>query len=134
MSPPNRVRRTMYVQRNVEVRSRNHSCHGKAISITYSECVCVCVSTPLVIQHAKRLHRILLSSEVCPALPHCSTLSHFCYDFRRNIFLKTKCVLILYADFAWNIFDPNQNSVRYCHSCTWDFMQHNLYFRGILTF
>jgi len=27
---------------NIEARSRNHFCCGKAISITYSECVCVC--------------------------------------------------------------------------------------------
>jgi len=31
----------MYVQRYIEVPSRNHSCRGKAISNTYSECVCV---------------------------------------------------------------------------------------------
>jgi CBS domain containing-hemolysin-like protein len=35
-------------------RSRNHCCRGKAISITYSERVA------LVIQHAKRMRRILL--------------------------------------------------------------------------
>jgi hypothetical protein len=51
----------MYVQRNIEARSRNHCCRGKAISITYFECV----SLALVTQHAKlirrwpvRLHRI----------------------------------------------------------------------------
>jgi len=30
-------------KRNTEKHSRNHCCRGKAISITYSECVCVCV-------------------------------------------------------------------------------------------
>jgi hypothetical protein len=29
----------MYVSHNIEVRSRNHSFRGKAIIITYSECV-----------------------------------------------------------------------------------------------
>jgi hypothetical protein len=29
----------MYKQ-NIEVRSHNHCCRGKAISITHSECVC----------------------------------------------------------------------------------------------
>jgi hypothetical protein len=48
----------MYVQRNIEVRSRNHCCHGKAISITHSEYVPVAV----VIQHAKRIRCIILSS------------------------------------------------------------------------
>ena len=27
-------------KRNIEVRSRNHCCHGKETSITYSECAC----------------------------------------------------------------------------------------------
>ena len=40
----------MYVQRNIQARSRNHSCRGKAMSITYlyvctraRACVCVVV-------------------------------------------------------------------------------------------
>ena len=37
--------------RNVEVRSRNLFCHGRAVSITYSECV----SVALGIQHAMRM-------------------------------------------------------------------------------
>jgi hypothetical protein len=43
----------MYVRDVTEARSRNHSCRGKGISITYSECV----SVALVIQHAKRMRR-----------------------------------------------------------------------------
>jgi hypothetical protein len=31
----------VYVQRNSEARSCNHSCSGKAIIVTYSECVFV---------------------------------------------------------------------------------------------
>jgi hypothetical protein len=37
--------------RNFQLRSSNHCCCGKAISITYSECV----SVALAIQHAKRM-------------------------------------------------------------------------------
>jgi hypothetical protein len=44
------------------VRSRNHCCREKAISITYSDGVFV----DLVIQHAKRMRRITLSL-VCAA-------------------------------------------------------------------
>jgi hypothetical protein len=29
----------MYVQGNIEARSRNHSCNGKTINIKYNECV-----------------------------------------------------------------------------------------------
>jgi hypothetical protein len=42
----------VYVQN--EVRSRNQCYRGEAISITHSECV----SVALIIQHAKRMHRI----------------------------------------------------------------------------
>jgi hypothetical protein len=51
----------MYYKRN-KTRSRNHCYRGKAISITYS--------LALVIQHAMRMRRIILSSVACPAVPH----------------------------------------------------------------
>jgi hypothetical protein len=54
-------------KRNIEARSRNHCCHAKAISVTY--CVCVCVPVALVIQHEKRMRRIILSSVDSLALP-----------------------------------------------------------------
>jgi hypothetical protein len=40
---PIKTRQAMYVQRNIQSRSRNHCCRAKAVSVTYSECVCVCV-------------------------------------------------------------------------------------------
>jgi len=51
----------MYIQRNIEARSRNRCCHGKAINITYSECV----SVVLIIKHATWMRRIILPSVVC---------------------------------------------------------------------
>jgi hypothetical protein len=53
----------------MEARSCNHCWHGKAISITYSECV----SVALVMQHAKFMHCIILPSVACPAVPYFST-------------------------------------------------------------
>jgi hypothetical protein len=35
------TRQAMHIKRNIEARSHNHFCSGKAISITYSECVCL---------------------------------------------------------------------------------------------
>jgi hypothetical protein len=73
MGPQARVRMSLHRKkkyrqctnkRKVE-RSRNHSCRGKAIGVTYSEGL----SVPLVIQHAKRMRRIILSSVACLALP-----------------------------------------------------------------
>jgi hypothetical protein len=54
----------MYVQRNIQWSSRNHVCRGKATGITYSECVFLA----LVIQHAVRMRRIVLSSVTLPAV------------------------------------------------------------------
>jgi len=45
-----------YVQRNSLASSWKHCCSGKAVSVTYSECVFVA----LVIQHAKRTRRFIL--------------------------------------------------------------------------
>ena len=48
-----------------------HRCYGaKARIITHS----VCLSVVLVIQHAKRMRRIIFSSVACSAVPHFSTL------------------------------------------------------------
>jgi hypothetical protein len=49
-------------------------------SISYSECV----SVALVIQHAKRMRRIVLSSVAYPVKMYFSTLSHKWHDFRKK--------------------------------------------------
>ena len=89
------TRQAMYVKRNND--ARNHWCRGKAIIITYSECVTVA----LVIQHKWRRRRIILSPLACPALVYFSTLfrkrpdfgkekknlieHHTCFDFPYNL-------------------------------------------------
>ena len=60
---------------DIEARPRKHYCRGKAVNITYSECIFVALG----IQHEKRMRRIILSSL---ALPHFTTLSHKSHDSR----------------------------------------------------
>ena len=73
-------RRAMYVERNIEERSRNHCCSGKEINVTYSEFVPVAV----VIQHAIRMRRIILSPVACLygcRVFHIATENKMCFDF-----------------------------------------------------
>jgi hypothetical protein len=79
----NKTRQAMYAyKRHIEVHLRNHRWRGKATSTTYSQCVHVA----LVIQHAKRMRPIVVSSVACLALPHFWTLSHKQHVFRKKLF------------------------------------------------
>jgi hypothetical protein len=75
--------------RNFEARSRNHCCCGKAISVTYSECV----SVALVIQHAKSM-RVLYCHLWPVRLYH--ILPHYLINgtILRKKLLNVNCVLI----------------------------------------
>jgi hypothetical protein len=79
--------------RDTEALLRNHFCRGKAINITYSECMPVA----LVIQHEKRMS--LLSSMVCLAQPYFFTSCHKMCDFRENVIECKICVLSLSITF-----------------------------------
>jgi hypothetical protein len=66
---------SMYVQRNVGARSHNHCCSGKAISVTYCECV-------FVSSMQRACACVMLCSVACPAVLYFFTLSHKRQDFR----------------------------------------------------
>jgi hypothetical protein len=84
------------------------------ISITYSECVLVALG----IEHAKRMHHIVISGllgvyNICPYYPINSRI------FGKKL-LNTKCVFrfSLQLFFSEKFVRSKKNSARYCHKCT----------------
>jgi hypothetical protein len=88
----NPAQRSSHLHRGgIEERSRNRYCCGTAFSITCSECR----SVALVIQHDKRMRRIILPSMVCLALKYFSPYSHKWREFfwgKKS--LNIKCVFV----------------------------------------
>ena len=121
LMPPNVIFKTFLSQAasRLAVPSFNakHSAPcGKAVSITYSECVFV----SLVIQQARHMSRIILSSVACPALHYPSTLSHKRHNFRqkKKVIKYKMCVLSFSTTFVTNISHSRNNSAQYYHKCT----------------
>jgi hypothetical protein len=115
----------MYVQRNTEGRSRNQRGRGKAGSVTYYECVFMA----LVIQHAMRMRRTVLSSVACLGplyFPHVIPINGAIFE---QLFTQYNVCVLLSLRL---LFEPllilrrnerdvtiNALHVRYlsCHSC-----------------
>ena len=70
----------------------------------------MCASVSLVMQHAKRMRRIILSSAARPALPYFSTLSPKRHDLPKKVTEYKLCVVIFSTTFASNISHSKQNS------------------------
>ena len=83
----------MCIQHNTDARSRTHCCSRKVISITYHDCV----SVALVIQHAKRMRRMILSSVASLVPLYFCTPSYKWHDFRKNVVEHKMCDLIFSA-------------------------------------
>ena len=56
----------------------------------------------LLMQHAKRMHHVILSPVASLAPPNFSILSHKRNDFRKNVIEHKMCVLIFSTNFIWN--------------------------------
>ena len=81
----------MHVLRNIEARSCNHCCSGKAISITYS----VSVFVALGIQHVMRLHHIVICGLSCCAIVFLPYLINGTI-FEKKVITRNMCVDSLY--------------------------------------
>jgi len=80
-------------KRDTVARSFKHCYSGKAISITYYECVSVCVCLALVIRHEACVRHIVICGLSGSTMVF-STLSHKRHDFLKTVTQNKMCVLI----------------------------------------
>jgi len=99
-------------KRYIEARSYNHCCSGKAISITYSECVCIA----LFIQHAFRMRHIVICkpARLYNIFPH--------YLTNGTVFERKKKLLSIKCMFRFSLqllseSHSEKNSARYDQKC-----------------
>ena len=94
------TRETTHAYRNIEARSYNHCCRGKAACKAHAP--------------------YILPPVACPAVLYFSTLSHKWYDFRKKKKKVTDlkmCVLIFSTTSVWNMCHSKKNLARYYHKC-----------------
>jgi hypothetical protein len=101
----------MDVSRSIGARQRNRCCYGKAISITYSECVFVA----LVIQHGKRMHRLV----ICRLYGSTIVFRHYLINGKisgKNVIEHKMCVDSV-NNIVLNVSHFKKNSAR-CRNCS----------------
>ena len=108
----------VYIQRNTEASSCNHHRSGKALSITYSECVRV----TLGIHHAISMHHIV----ICGVSGSTIFFSHYLKkmaQFKKKKAIECKMLVLIFSTIlVWNISHSKKNWARYNQKCTLIFM------------
>ena len=106
------TRQAMYVQRNIQARSYNHSCSGKAISINvFWLCVCSLRYTACN-AHAPYCH--LWPLWLYSIFPHCLINGMI---FGEKVTAHKMCVLIFSTTFVWSISHAKKNWARCVLKC-----------------
>ena len=88
----------MHLLHNIDACSRNNRCCGKAINITYSECVFV----SLIIKHARFMRRIIVIRGLSDCTIFFFTLSQITLFFKKKkkkVIKYKMCVLIFSVTF-----------------------------------
>ena len=68
------------------------------------------MSVAIVIQHAKRMCCIILSSVASLVAPYFSTSSHKQHNFRKKVFEHKMCPFIFSTTFGSNVSPPKNDS------------------------
>ena len=91
------------------------------------------MSVPLVIPHAMRMIRIILTYVACPDPWYFSTLSHKQHYLKKKKVTEHKmCVLISSTTFVWHILYSTKKWATYNHKCSLVFMKSTRYSCPIL--
>jgi len=93
--------RQLQYKRNIEERSRNHYCRGKAICITQFVCVCVCVA--LLIHH----YIVICGPTILQYFPTFSYKRHDCRQKKRLLIIK--CVFDFLYNFCLKVSHSKRN-------------------------
>ena len=103
------TREAMYVWRNIEARSRNHCCSGKAISITY--CVCLLPYLSSIQSACALLCRQLWPVPLYHIFPH-YLINGTIFGGKKKL-MNVKCVSTFSTTFVRKISHSQKNSTRY---------------------
>ena len=101
-------------KRNIEPWSLNYCCRGLAISITYSECMCIFLLSGIP-SACTLLYCHMWSLWLSTIFPHYLISDTILYI--KNVTEHKMCFFFIFCtSFAWNISHSKKNSARVCHT------------------